>query len=401
MDAEQTSGEGSLKKNLALLFALQALNSTTSVALLTVNGLVGLRLAPHPQWATLPITAYVVGSAVTTFLASVLMARFGRGFGFRLGSGLALLGALISGYGVSQGRFWVLCAGSVLLGAYAAFSSYARFAAAEASPPSYKAKAVSWVMTAGIVGAVLGPESTKWTKGWLDAAFVGTYASLALLALVSFVVTLPLTLPLPERQDRSLNSAAVLRVLGHHDGRTAIVCAVVGYAAMVFLMTATPLAMDHHHHAYEDTALVIEWHVLGMYAPSFVTGALISRFGVVPILLAGCALMFACVGINLAGTSVTHFFCALVLLGVGWNFMFVGGTTLLVHSFDDRDKAVAQGLNEALVFGVMAVASASSGSLIHQLGWRWSNLAVAPFILLPVALAAQLWRRRRVKLASA
>jgi MFS family permease len=384
----------SFKRNLALLFCLQALVSTSSVALAVVNSLAGLELAPSERWATLPITCFVVGAALSTFFASLLMARIGRVRGFRVGIGLGMVGALVSAAAAQLESFWLLCAGSVVLGCYSAFGGYYRFAASEAAGEGWRERAISWVLAAGVVGALVGPESTKWTKGLLAHPFVGTYLSLVVAASLALVVTIPLRLPQPGTAP-SLRLRGALGLLGKLEISTAMSSAVIGYAVMLFVMTATPIAMHQHHHQYDDTALVIEWHVLGMYAPSFVTGSLIRRFGVLRVIGTGSALMLASVAVNLLGVTVAHFWLALVLLGVGWNFMFVGGTTLLAQSCTEADKTIAQGLNEVFIFGSNAIASAVAGVVLHRIGWQTMSVLSVPFLALPITATALLAVKRR------
>ena len=377
------------RRNLLVLLVLQSLSTTAAVVLATVNGLAGLSIAPDRSLATIPTTAFVLGGAISTYFASLYMARFGRRAGFRMGALWAIAGAGICAYAMHHHRFWLLCFGSLVFGTHNAFAQYHRFAAAEAVSAPLRSRAISWVLAGGVVGAVLGPESTKLSKGLTSTVFVGSYLSLIAFALLALALTFLLSLPPPQRENTQ-RSVGALRLLRRLDVAVAVASAVLGYAVMVFLMTATPLAMDHHRHPFSDTAWVIEWHVLGMFVPSFVTGSIIRRVGVVKVILAGAAMMALCIGVNFAGVTMAHFWVALLLLGVGWNFMFIGGTTLLAESCTDQDKSVAQGTNEVLVFGANTAASLSAGVLLHHVGWQAMNVMALPFLLVVVALCVAL-----------
>jgi MFS family permease len=389
------------RTQIFLLFVLQALASTVSVALVAVNGICGLEFASDKRLATLPITAFVVGGAAITFGASQLMARKGRAVGFRAGSALAILGSVLGILSTQGESFWLLCAAGLLMGGYAATAAYTRFAAAEAAPEDHRARAIAWVMSAGIVGAVLGPESTKWTRDLTEQHFVATYASLGVLALLSFITALWLDLPLPAQAPAKPSFSGVARAAAAAPTRAALTTSAVGYAVMIFLMTGTPLAMSHHHHHYDDTALVIQWHVLGMYAPSFITATLIRRLSPALVIMGGTALMLLCIGLNFAGTTLPHFWFALVALGIGWNFMYIGGTTLLAESSQPEQKHTLQGVNEVLVLGSNAIASALSGVMLHELGWQSTNLVSIPFVVLAAVACLPLLKSRPARASSA
>jgi len=388
----------SYPKNLALLVALQALTTTNAVALATVNALAGLAIAPDKQLATLPVTSFVLGGALSTFLASMLMARVGRRAGFVAGILCGVAGAIICAFAAQTERFWWLCVGSAVLGIYGAFGQYYRFAAADISPPEFRSRSISWVLAAGVLGAVLGPEGMKLAKDATGVPFVGAYLALVGLGGLALLVAFWLRIDSRKLEESRFSLAKLLVVLKRPEAALAMVSAVVGYAVMLFLMTATPLAMAHHSHPFDDTALVIEWHVLGMFAPSFVTGTLIRRVGVLRIINAGAALMLACAFINQHGTTLTHFWTALVALGVGWNFMFVGGTTLLTEACREDEKALAQGFNEVLVYASNATASLTAGVLLFRLGWQDLNTWALPFPVV-VMVGAVLLARRKPALA--
>jgi MFS family permease len=310
----------------------------------------------------------------------MLMAKVGRRAGFRLGAAVGVAGALLGAWATQLHSFALLCVGTFVLGIAAAFAQYYRFAAAEVAPDAFRSRAVSWVLSGGIIGAILGPEGSRFTKGLTAEPFVGSFLSLAVLAGLAFALIGLLQLP-PAAERRAVEPGLWRRLLRRPQLLGAVISAVVGYAVMLFLMTATPIAMHQCHHGFDDTARVIEWHVLGMFVPSFFTGSLIQRFGARHIIALGALLNLGCAAINLSGTSVTHFWIALVLLGVGWNFMFVGGTALLTTAATADEQPLAQGINESLTLFANAVASGLAGYLLHRVGWQTMNYAALPFLL--------------------
>jgi len=376
-------------KNVTVLAACQALLMTNNVILIALNALAGYALADNKALATLPITTYVVGAALTTIPASLLMKQFGRQAGFMVGAGAGLVGALICSWGIYTANFWLLCFGTLVMGMYNAFGGYYRFAAADAASDSFKSRAISLVLAGGIVGGVLGPESSKWTRGLLPMDFLGSYLSLVVLSMAAMLLITLIDIPGLSESERNERGRPLRTIMAQPVFLVAALGAMIGYGIMNLLMTVTPLAMGHHHHPYSDAALVIEWHVIGMFAPSFFTGSLIQRFGVLNVMLTGVLLMFACVGIAVAGTALMNFWTALVLLGVGWNFLYVGGTTLLTESHSPAEKAKTQGANDFLVFVAMALSSITSGALLDQSGWQAMNYWALPF--LAVVAAAIFW----------
>ena len=291
-------------------------------------------------------------------------------------------------------QFWLLCAGSVVIGVSGAFSQYYRFAAVDLAPAEYLSRAVSLVLAGGIVGAIVGPESAKLTKDAVGSAYVGAYLWMALVGLAALVCSAGLQIPHEPIAGKRFEWAALGAALRRLEVFVAIKSAVVGYAVMIFLMTATPLAMQHAHHDFDATAFVIEWHVLGMYAPAFFTGYLIRAWGVPRVIALGTLLMLASAAINLLGVGMLHFWAALLLLGIGWNFMFVGATTLLAQACSETDKAMLQGTNELLVFAGNVLASTLAGVLLHALGWQAMNQVSLPFLVAMLALLVVLSRRR-------
>ena len=382
-----------VRRTVAMLATSQALAMTGMSLTVTVAALAGEHLAPDPRLATVPLALQATASTLATVPAALLMRRIGRRAGFLCGQGVGAVGAALATLALCRGSFVLLALGSALMGVHNAFWQYYRFAAAETASDAFRSRAISLVLAGGVVAALFGPELAKRGRNLIAAApFAGSYAIVGILCLVAVVVLTRLRLaPPPPAQRRGGRSLAV--IASQPRFLVAVTAAAMGYAVMVLLMAATPLAMRAHHHPFSDTAFVIQWHVLAMFAPSFFTGGLIRRFGVVPILTAGLALNLACVGINLSGQTLNQFWVALFLLGVGWNFLFIGGTTLLTETYRPEEGTKVQALNDFIVFGLVTVATFSSGVLQNTLGWRAINLAVlAP---LSLCLFAVVWLQTR------
>lgn len=389
------------RRNVFLLACCQALLLTNAVTLIAIGALAGYELAPSKALATLPPFSYVIGAAIATIPASFWMKRVGRRAGFLTGGAIGLAGSVLATVAMATSSFALLCAGSMLLGVYNAFGQYYRFAAADAAPADFKAKAISYVLAGGLVGGIVGPEMSKLTVDLAEPRFIASYASLFLYCLVAMAITSLLAIPEP-KADASAH--ATTRPLGEIARQPAFIvaasCAGLGYGVMTLLMTATPLAMGFCGHPYGAAAGVIAAHVVAMFAPSFFTGALIQRFGVLQVIVAGVAIEIACVAVALSGEAVGHFTWALVLLGLGWNFTYVGGTTLLTETYRAEEKAKVQGLNEFIVFGVQALASLSSGVLVSAAGWSVLNVFALPLLALAGGAALWLMARRRAAMPS-
>lgn len=388
------------RKQLWFLVACQALLYVNNVTLISVNALTGLALAPNPLWATVPITTYIIGSSLTTLPASFAMARWGRRAGFMFGSVMGLAGTMLAATAMFMGSFVLLCAGTFVIGLYNAFAQYLRFAAADvadAYDKSLKERAISWVLAGGLAGGIIGPEMSKLSRDMLPITFAGTYVGLALVAALACVIASRLRIPITPHA--SAGPARPLKAIATQPTFiVAVVVAAISYGAMNLLMTATPLAMKVCGFGYPDSADVIKWHVVAMFAPGFFTGGLVRRFGMLQIMVVGCVLMFGTMAIAHHGVTYWHFWGALVLLGVGWNFMFVGATTLLTTTYTAAEKAKVQGVNDLAVFLTMITSSASSGALISSTGWTDLNLYALPFVL--VAMFAIFWLMARRSLAA-
>lgn len=365
-----------------------------------MQALAGYALVENKAYATLPATFYIVGAALMMLPASFIMHRHGRKFGFMLAGCVGAVGAGIAAVGMLNNSFALLCVGALVLGVYNAFGQYYRFAAADSAPPDGKARAISLVLAGGLVGGIVGPQLSKLTRDLGSVPFAWSYAALILVSLASVLVASRLTLA----DDESLQSTTqptrpMAEIARNPVFIVAIISSALGYGVMNLLMVATPLAMSFCGHGYGASADVIMWHVIAMFAPSFFTGKLIDRFGVLSITLVGCLFMVACVAVALSGIAVLHFKLALVLLGLGWNFMYVGGSTLLTQTYQASEKAKVQGAHDLLVFCVTAATSFASGILVKLEGWEQMNrIALIPILVAIAAMAALAVRRgRRVR----
>jgi len=386
--------------NVGLLALCQGLLLTNGVTLVAVNGLVGIRLAQDPRLATLPVTTYVLGAALATLPAAFLMKHRGRRAGFMLGSTLGVAGALLGALAVWHQSFWLLCLGTLFSGSYNAFGQQYRFAAADVAELSWKSRAISLTLAGGILGGIVGPELSKHTRDLMSPTFMATYLSLAGFAVVSLVLVSRLQIPPLSETQQHARGRPMQEIARQPAFIVAVLAAACGYGVMNLLMTATPIAMDLCRHPFADAAFVLEWHVIGMFAPSFFTGGLIRRYGIHRILTLGALLMFACIAIAVAGTSVMHFWWALLLLGVGWNFLYVGGTTLLTETYRPEERAKVQGGNDFLVFLVQGLTSLSSGVLITGQGWQTLNYWALPAVAI-TATATGIWWWHRHRQAAA
>jgi MFS family permease len=375
--------------HVLLLSAAQALFQTASALVITVGALAGAQAAPNSELATAPIAAMFLGTVVTTIPASQWMARFGRRSGFVAGALLGVLGGLVSAWGVSSHSLIILSFGTLLIGAYQAFAQFYRFAASEVADEAFRPRAISLVLAGGVVAAILGPALATLGGPLLEPAYVGSFLILSAISMVAAGVLMGLRTPehgVEAEQGRPRPLLAIMRQPAY---AVALFAAATGGGVMVLAMTATPLAMGHHHHDLPDTALVIQAHVLGMFLPSFFTGSLIARFGVLPIMLTGAALLGGHVLLSLTGMGLLSFGSALVLLGVGWNFLYIGGTTLLTSTYLPAEKARAQAANDLTIYVVGLAASLSAGALLQTLGWRLMNITLLPWLFL--AVIALMW----------
>lgn len=370
--------------------AAQALFLTNNVVFVAINGLVGLSLAPYPWMATLPIMGYVVGGALSTGPVAWSQARWGRKASFQLGLAVAVFSALLAAYAAVTANFWLLVTATMAAGYYSANGQLYRFAAAELAQPEYRHRAVSLVLAGGIAGGVLGPSLAQWTQHMTRAPFVGAYVALSAIALVSAGVISLVRFPSALHKTKQSGEGRPLSVIMRQPVfLVSTLAAAVAYGVMNMLMAASPIAMKMCGHAFSDAALVLQWHVIGMFAPGFFTGRLITRFGEIPVLFAGLVLNMTCIAAALAGTDVAHFVTSMFLLGVGWNFLFTAGTSLSLKAYRPEERDKTQAAINFCVFGMMMVSSFSSGALVTTRGWML--LGYVSLLLVAAAAVGVLW----------
>ncbi len=380
-------------RNIFLLACCQALLLTNSAGLIAMNGLVGYSLVDTKTLATLGATTYVLGSALATMPMSLWMARVGRRRGFMAGALINVLGCAIAVVALLAGSFALYCVATAVIGIYNAVGLQYRFAATEVASTADKARAISLVLAGGIAGGFLGPAITKWGQHMFATPFLGSFAMLAGVTVLALAVQSQVHVPKPSAEERSGGGRPLREIMRQPVFIVAALSGGLGYGLMNLLMTATPLAMDFCSLPYAQAALVIQWHVVGMYAPGFVTGTLIKRTGVLWVIVAGIALMGAGSLVALNGVTLAHFVIALVLVGIGWNFMYTGGTLLLTEAHTPAEKARTQGANDFIVFSIMGVSSFSSGALVSAAGWEVMNRGALPVLVLIAGVV--LWYARR------
>ncbi len=387
---------------LLLLTICQGLFLTNNVTFIAINGLVGLSLAPNLWLATMPVMGYVVGGAVFAPLVARHQRAWGRKRAFQAGLFVAMASTALCAHAAMSANFWLLVAATVVAGYYNANAGLYRFAATEIVAPAFKERAISWVLAGGILGAVAGPNLASATKDMFPVAFAGAYAALvavALLALMvlSFINFPALPTPSAARPHRPLGEIARQPVFV-----VAVLAGSLGYGVMNLLMAATPIAMARCAHPFQSTALVLEWHVLGMFVPSFFTGSLIKRFGTLPVMATGVVLYAVCIAVALSGVALMQFVAALLMLGIGWNFLYVGATTLFTEAYRPEEKTTAQAAMDFCVYATMALTSFGSGALITTQGWSWLNIgALLPVVAIAAALIwLRAYRRRSMVLAA-
>jgi MFS family permease len=373
------------RKNVMLLAGCQALAMSGSSMLAAVAALAGYMIAEDKSLATLPVACQFLGTMLTTIPASLVMRRIGRRAGFTIGQMIGMCGAAIAGFAIYDLNFPLFVAGSFLIGMHNAFWQYYRFAAADTASEAFRARSISYVLA-----AIVGPEVAKLSVDIFEPVkFAGSYAAFVIIVLISVSVLQFIEIPRVSAGERRDSGRPLGAIAGQPKLIVAVLSSMLGYAVMAMVMTATPLAMAVCGHGFNDTAFVIEWHMLGMFAPSFFMGNLVGRFGALNIILCGVVLMVGALLTGLSGISVVQFWGALVLLGLGWNCMFVGGTTLLTETYTVAERAKTQALHDFLVFTAVASGSFSSGAIQHQLGWDWIVLAMIPPML--VVLVAVFW----------
>ncbi|MBX3523151.1 MAG: MFS transporter [Xanthobacteraceae bacterium] len=400
MESVNSQDENVARRNIFVLTAAQALGAASPPIIVSLGGLVGQSLAPTPTLATLPVSVYNLGLAIGTLPAAYFMRHLGRRRAYLLGTLFGLAAGLIAAFGISTLSFILFCAGTFTAGFYAAYVQSYRFAATDMATGDLRAKAISWVMVGGLIAAVIGPQLVIWTRDTIPGtAFAGSFLSQAVLAVLAMPVLFLLRVPKPKSTNaiQSDSGRGVLQILRNPRFMLSVVAGVVSYGLMTFVMTAAPLAMVAHGHSVDHAALGIQWHVLAMFAPSFVTGYLITWFGKERVTAIGLLLIAVSGAIALSGFHLAHFWLSLIVLGIGWNFGFIGATAMVADAHSPAERNKAQGANDFMVFGVVAAASFFSGNLLYASGWETINWLIFPavaFVLVPLV-----WRSASVKRA--
>ena len=378
-----------MNRHLWLLAVCQGLFLTNNVVFIAINGLVGLALAPYGWLATLTVMGYVVGGALSTGIVARTQQRWGRQRSFMVGLLVAFFAALLCGYAAVTRNFWLLCGSTLVAGYYNANANLYRFAAADLSLPAMREKAVSLVMAGGLLGAVIGPNLAARTRDLFPVPFAGAYLALSVVALVAIALMSRVKFPpAPPRTTASGAGRPLSQIMRQPTFIVAAGAGALSYGVMNLLMAATPIAMQQCGLPFGDAALVLQWHVIGMFAPGFFTGHLIRRFGALPIMACGLVLNLLCIAIALSGVDLHQFVIALFTLGVGWNFLFTGSTTLSLSTYRPEEKDKAQGALNFFVMATLGISSLSSGMLVTTQGWtllNWGSLV--PVALMGASLA--------------
>ncbi|MGF1754974.1 MFS transporter [Vibrio makurazakiensis] len=376
-----------MNRNVWLLSLCQALLMTGNILLISVIGLIGQQIAPSPSMITLPVALQFLGLMAATIPASLISGKLGRKRGFSIGNIVGITGASLATFALYQQQFYLFCFATFLLGIGIGFGTLYRFAAIEVCNEDARHRAISISMAGGVLAAVLGPNLAIMSQQWSqDGLYIGAFASLIVLNIIALVILQTIQFPKPQSAQSSVASDSLKEIIKRPNFAVAVFAAMVSYAVMNILMTATPLAMIGCGFDFTKAAGVIEWHVLGMFVPAFFTGRLIEKFGARLMILIGGLLFVACIVVNIHGQSIWHFRVALVLLGVGWNFMFISATGLFSQSYQSKNKAKAQAFNEFMVFGCVTVTALLSGWLESTVGWKNLNIYVLPFVLAVIVL---------------
>ncbi|MBP3126405.1 MFS transporter [Thalassospira sp. ER-Se-21-Dark] len=390
-----------VRRNIMILSLCVALSASAMSLIFTVAAVIGFSLASDKSLSTLPVAFMMIAMMAMTAPSAVVMAKMGRKFGFWMGATIAMMGA-VSGMGaVYYANFWLLCAACACIGAGNAIAMQYRFAAAEAAPAEFRARAISYTMLGGLASAFIGPNLASFARDWFETIpFLGTFVALIGLQFLLVIAIGQLRLPDMRGHKHPEPARPLSTVMGQPAVIVAIIAGALGYAVMSFVMTATPLAILDCDYAFGDAAFIIQWHVVGMYAPGFFTGNLIKRFGALKVIQAGAILNFACLAVGLAGQDlIGNFWVSLVLLGVGWNFMFVGATTFLTENYRPSEQARVQAINEFCVFGTVAIASLSAGTIYAGSGWGTLLYSAALPVGLVLLIVATFAIRRKAQAA--
>ncbi|MBD2067368.1 MFS transporter [Leptolyngbya sp. FACHB-671] len=396
------------KKNVSLLVACQALAMTGSIILFTIAALVGVSLAADKSLATLPLALLQLATMCATIPAALLMRQVGRRLGFMVGVLIGAVGAGLGVLAIFQSSFSLFCLATLVFGCFNGFVGYYRFAAADAATEAFRSQAISFVVSGGIIAAIAGPGLAIWSKDWFveqslanelllnqaaSAEYAGCLVMIVILQIAALVLLSGIDIPPLSEQERQKSGRSLGAIAQQPIFIVAVLGSMLGYGVMVMVMTATPLAMVAFDHSFNTAASVIQWHVLGMFVPSLFTGFLIARFGTLRIIFIGAILSSLCIFINLTGTGALHFGFALLLLGIGWNFMFVGSSTLLTQAYAPTERAKTQAMHDFLMFAFVAFATFLSGRLLERFSWAAVNYTGLLMIL--VVLGALGWFRQQ------
>ena len=380
-----------------ILAGSQAIFQTVSILVMTIGGLAGEMLAPTPALVTLPIAAVSLGTVLATFPASIWMSRAGRKKGFCTGAGAGIVASILAVIALSIHSFTLLCVATFMVGIYQAFAQFYRFAAGEAAKKSYRTRAISLVMAGGIVAALMGPLLANAGSHLFSVPFLGSFLLMGIIALSGLALLSRLQMPAAETYEASGSiSRPWLKVITQPAYAVALFSAASAFGIMVLAMTATPLAMKHHDYSLTQSATVIQIHVLGMFLPSFFTGRLIERFGIITVMMTGAGTLVLYILLALSGTGFSQFAGALFLVGLGWNFLYIGGTSLLATSFSLAEKGFAQAINDMSIFVFTLLCSLAAGKLLNAFGWEKMNFLLLPWVLfLMVPLAGLAFHNKR------
>lgn len=395
--AGDVSDDTRARANVIRLAAAQALTGANSAVIFATGSIVGATLAPSPSLATVPLSMFVLGLASGTLPTGAISRAYGRRVAFIIGTGCGTLTGILASIAILQGSFVLFCCATFLGGLYGAVSQSYRFAAADGASEGFRPKAVSWVMAGGVFAGVLGPQLVQWTMDvWPPYLFAASFAAQAVIALLAMAVLSGVDAPKPAPADLT-GGRPLVEIATQPRFIAAALCGVIAYPMMNLVMTSAPLAMKMCGLSLSDSNFGIQWHIVAMYGPSFFTGSLIARFGAPRIVALGLVLEAVAAGIGLSGITALHFWTALIVLGVGWNFAFVGASALVLETHRPQERNKVQAFNDFLVFGTMAVGSFSSGQLLANYGWTAVNLVVFPPVLLGLAvLAFSSFARRRL-----
>ncbi len=389
------------RRNVAVLAVSQGLVMICTSTMIAEAALVGYMLAENKSLATLPVGLMQFAAMLTTFPASFLMRRFGRRAGFTLGALFGLVGQLVCVVGIFEDSFLLFSLGSLLNGVYNGVGLFFRFAAADGVPAAARSKAISFVLAGGVIAGLLGPELATATHDlFAPVAFVGSFVALAVVAAVALLVVQFVDIPVPSGEEQMGAARPILEILARPKAAVAVYSGVVAYSVMSLVSNATPLAMIACGHVFGDAARTIQTHVIAMFAPSFFTGAIIARFGLLNVMMAGAVLLVGSTIVALMGVEFVHFYIGLLLEGIGWNFLYVGATALLTETYRPAEMAKVQAANDFLVFGTVAVAATAAGWMQNTLGWSAINAGAMPLIVVSFISLAWLSIRYRPQPAS-